>query len=286
MRAPGEAVRRVSALWRFPVKSMSGERLAEAEVTRDGLVGDRAFALIDAETQRVVSAKNTRHYPGLLECAAAYVDAPVSGRALPALRITLPNGASVTGAPHEADRALSAHFGREVRLARAAPAGAAADASWHGSTAPPPLAAHYFEEIGVAPFGPPSAFVDLYPVSVLTTATLARLAELEPRSRWDARRFRMNVIVAGGEPGFPENDWVGREVSLGDAVRLRVALRDSRCALTTLAQGDLPADPEVLKALVRHNRAPVGAGGLYPCAGVYATVAAAGLLRIGDRVAV
>ena len=65
-------------------------------------------------------------------------------------------------------------------------------------------------------------------MSVLTTSTLERLAELQPESRFDVRRFRMNVTVDSDEPGFVENGWVGRKVALGDAVRLRVALPDPR----------------------------------------------------------
>jgi uncharacterized protein len=66
-------------------------------------------------------------------------------------------------------------------------------------------------------------------------------------------------------------------------VRLTVFLPDPRCVMTTLAQGDLPKDTEVLRTLARNNRVEV-AGGLYPCAGVYAVVEAAGNLRAGDQV--
>ena len=67
-------------------------------------------------------------------------------------------------------------------------------------------------------------------------------------------------------------------------MRLRVALWDPRCVMTTVAQGDLPNDPEVLRTLVRHNRAQVGTTGSFPCAGVYAVVEAPGSIRTGDPV--
>ena len=120
------------------------------------------------------------------------------------------------------------------------------------------LGSAFFNALGMASPVPVGAFFDLFPVSMLTTSTLARLAELEPGSRFDLRRFRMNVIVHSTEPGFPENNWIGREVALGDTVRLQVAQPDSRCVMTTLAQDVLPNDPDVLRALVRHNRIPVG----------------------------
>jgi len=81
-------------------------------------------------------------------------------------------------------------------------------------------------------------------------------------------------------------DRVGREIALGKTARLRGALPDPRCVMTTLAQDDLPSDPDVMRAMVRHNRLPVAGPNLYPCAGVYAVVEAPGMLRTGDRVTV
>lgn len=272
MASDGE-VGSVAGLWRFPVKSMRGESLETAEISEQGLPGDRVFAIIDVETGKVVSAKSAKLFPDLLDCSATFVDSPRPGRALPAVRIELPGGQAVTSDSPDLDRTLSAHFGRDVRLARVAPDDFTID--------------QYHPDIeGADPAGHRNTFVDLFPVSVLTTSTLARLGELEPGSRFDLRRFRMNVIIDTREAGFPENDWIGREITLGDTVRLDVALPDSRCVMTTLAQDDLPRDPDILRSLVRHNSVRVGAAGLFPCAGVYAVVAHPGTLRCGDRVSV
>ena len=127
------------------------------------------------------------------------------------------------------------------------------------------------------------SFFDLFPVSVLTTSTLDRLSELSPASRFDERRFRMNVIVRTREPGFVEHDWVGCGLQVGGSVQLAVSIPDPRCVMPTLVQEDLPKDNGILRALVRHNRLDV-AGALSPCAGVYATVTAAGAVRSGDEV--
>jgi uncharacterized protein YcbX len=121
--------------------------------------------------------------------------------------------------------------------------------------------------------------LDLAPVSVITTSTLDRLGALQPDSRFDVRRFRMNVIVNTTEPGFVENDWIDRTLHIGDEVRLYVAMPDPRCVMTTVAQAGLPRDPTILKSLVKHNRLDVAGWGLYPCAGVYATVAFPGTIR-------
>jgi uncharacterized protein len=91
----------------------------------------------------------------------------------------------------------------------------------------------------------------------------------------------MNVIVDTPEPGFVENGWLGRTLAIGDDVRLGVSLPDPRCCMPGLPQEDLPRDPQVLKALARHNRIDV-AGALYPCAGVYAVAEATGTVRKDD----
>jgi MOSC domain-containing protein len=121
---------RVVAIWRYPVKSMLGEELNATEVTERGLLGDRALALIDAETGKVASAKSPRRWPHLFDFRAAYVEPPLDPRALPAVRITLPDGEALTTDRADADARLSAAVRRPVRLARSAPAGATAEGYW------------------------------------------------------------------------------------------------------------------------------------------------------------
>ena len=259
-------------------------------------MGDRAYALIDADTGKVVSAKSVRLFPDLLDCRAAFVEPPQAGRELPPVRIALPDGTAVTSDSREVDRVLSAYFRRDVTLARAAPEDFTIDQyhpdvedldpEGHRDTlVEQKLGSAFFAEAGLASPVPVGSFFDLFPLSVLTTSTLEQLSKLRPQSRFDQRRFRMNVIVGTKKAGFVENDWVDRELAIGDAVRLRVALPDPRCVMTTLAQDDLPKDTDVLRTLTRHNRVQVGTAGQFPCTGVYAVVEAPGTMRTGDRVA-
>jgi uncharacterized protein YcbX len=286
----------VAGLWRFPVKSMRGERLEQAELAESGLIGDRAYALIDSNTGKVVSAKSVRLFPDLFGCRAAFVEPPRSGGELPPVWITLPDGTSVTSDFSDVDRVLSAYFRRDVALARAAPDDFTIDqyhpdvedldpAGYRDTFVEQKLGSAFFAQAGLASPLPVGSFLDLFPVSVLTTSTLEQLSELRPQSRFDQRRFRMNVIVGTEEAGFVENDWIGHELAIGDAVRLSVALPDPRCVMTTLAQEELPKDTDVLRTLTRHNRVQVGGAGLFPCAGVYAVVKAPGTIRTGDHVA-
>jgi uncharacterized protein YcbX len=287
----------VAELWRFPVKSMKGERLERAQLTEAGLVGDRAYALIDADTGKVVSAKSVKLFPDLLACRAAFIEPPQAGREAPPVRIDLPDGTSVTSDSKDVDRALSAHFRRDVKLVRAAPDDFTIDqyhpdvedldpAGHRDTIVEQKLGSAFFAEVGLPSPVAVGSFFDLFPLSVMTTSTLAQLNELRPQSRFDQRRFRMNVIVDTKEAGFVENDWVGRGLAIGNAVRVNVALPDPRCVMTTLAQGDLPRDNDILRTLTRHNRIQVGSAGQFPCAGVYAVIEAPGTLQTGDRVTV
>ena len=126
---------------------------------------------------------------------------------------------------------------------------------------------------------PEGTFFDLGPVHLLTTATLDRLRKLVPEARFEAKRFRPNLVIEPGEDaeGFVEDEWIGRTLAIGDEVRLAVTGPTARCVMTTLAQGDLPKDPSVLRAAVKNNEGNVG---------VYATVVRSGRVRRGDVVVV
>lgn len=259
------------ALWRYPVKSMMGEELNASAVTERGILGDRAYALVDTETGKVASAKYPRKWARLFGFRAAYVEPPRPGEPLPAVRIALPDGTLVTSDQGDASRILSDVLGREATLTMAAPTEPSLEEYW------PDIEGLAHRETVTDEAMPAGTFFDLAVVHVLTTATLGRLRELYPEGRFEVRRFRPNVVVEPPEDqtGFVENDWVGRTVAVGDEVRLKVTGPCPRCVMTTLAQGDLPKDSGILRTAARHNQVNVG---------VYASVVQGGTIRRGDPV--
>jgi MOSC domain-containing protein len=294
MTTSSTVVGSIDELWRFPVKSMRGEQLEQADVTVRGLVGDRAYALIDADSGKVVSAKSVKLFPHMLECQAAYSEPLGLGSGPSTIKIVLSDGTTVSSDSANMDSVLSDHFKRNVTLAQIAPENFTID-QYHpdfGELDPngprdvvldQKLGAAYFAEAGLPSPVSAGSFFDLFPVSVLTDSTLNRLNELRPASHFDKRRFRMNVIIRANAAGFVENQWIGNELRIGEDVRLRVAKADARCVMTTLAQGNLPRDPDILRTLAQHNRVQVGEA-QYPCCGVYAVVEAPGRIRTGDSV--
>src|SRR4051794_39657064 len=165
---------RVGAIWRYPVKSMIGEELDATEVTERGLLGDRAYALVDAETGKVVSAKNPRRWPNLFAFRAAYEQRPCGAKQLAAVQIILPNGSVLSTDQADVDARLSAAAGRPVRLARSAAQGAVAEGYWPDYD----WLAHR-DELFEFPL-PPGSFFDGAPIHLVTTATLGRLHALAP----------------------------------------------------------------------------------------------------------
>ena len=260
---------------------MMGEELNSAEVTEHGLLGDRAYALVDSFDGKVASAKNPRKWPRLFDFRASFIEPSRTSAKLPPVRITLPDGTMVTSDQSDLNQILSKALNREVSLdaTKRGPAEVVGSASSKRAA----NAEEYWPDVEgldyrdtVTEFAlPDGTFFDCAMVHLLTTATLDRLRELYPQGRFEVRRFRPNIVVApvSGEKGFSENAWIGHPLALGDEVRLSITGPCSRCVMTTLAQGDLPKDAGILRTAAQHNHVNVG---------VYAAVLRGGTIRRGD----
>ena len=234
---------RVQEIWRFPVKSMQGERLDAATVEPQGLRGDRAFALFDTETGFGLTG---RRVPQLLFAAAAYRDDGT-------VTISLPDGTTA-----DDDQALSDWLGRPVTLRAAAEPGERVFEN----------PADFEHDAGWEPFrGSTGAFHDSGQVnlSLLSLATIAG---------WPLRRFRANIILDGSD----EDALVGSRVGLGDA-ELDVRQRITRCVMVTRPQpegigGSIEKDLDVLRTIHRERAS---------CLAIGATVATPGGFAVGDE---
>jgi uncharacterized protein len=235
----------VAELWRFPVKSLQGERLDAAELGPRGLAGDREYALFDVATGYGLTA---RRDPGLLHASARL-------RADGSVEVTLPDGTVAAD-----DGALSAWLGRPVTL-RAA--GEVADRRYENPEdieTEAPDSWYTFH-------GAPGAFHDSVQVTLLSRASMGA----EPQ-----RRFRANVVLDGTAPGGADEDsLVGATVRIGGAL-VAVSRRISRCVMVTRPQpGGIPRDREVLRRIHRERGGDLSVGG---------TVTRPGLARAGDEI--
>ena len=220
---------RIAELWRYPVKSLQGERLEAAAVTADGLEGDRQFAIYDVETGLGLTG---RRVPELL-FASARVDANGSAE------ITLPDGSVAAD-----DDTLSDWLGRSVALRSAASDAPRRYENVVDFEREPTSEWELFEGAERAFHDNPRA-----QVSLVSTATIGS---------WDPRRFRANVLL----DGEGEDSLVGSRVTLGEAT-LDVGVRIKRCVMTTRAQaGGIERDLDVLRTIARERGACLAVGAL------------------------
>jgi uncharacterized protein YcbX len=290
-----DAAVHIDALYRFPVKSLLGEQVGQARLTGRGVLGDRAYALVDAADGTVASAKHPRKWGALLGLSARFLSEPVPGGTVPPVAITLPGGTELRSHEPGTDAVLSDLLGRQVRLTSEVPAGSRFEEQWPAIEGLAPAefierSTHAFEgeepvsAIDLGLMAPPGTFFDVAALHLLTRATLDRLTELGDGSDFDVLRYRPNVVVGGTEPGFAEDAWVGRSVGLGDTARAGVSMLTMRCVMTTLAQGDLPEDRDTLRTVARHHRREIPGLGTWACAGIYADITGEGVVRTGDPV--
>lgn len=303
-------VGKIREVWRYPVKSMGGEKLDECAVESSGIPGDRGWALRDEVAGEIRGAK---YLPKLMQCSARYREQPTGGR-IPHVDITLPDGAQVGSDEPDVNSRLSGLLGRIVSLHSRRPAGDKAHYRRAQSGAAVmgrlsrfrPLRPHLGTLIRLARleaptremFGrepdeplpdfsaipaelfeftsPPGTYFDLAPLHLLTTSSLAAMTRLNPSAVWDARRFRPNFLIETEEDieGAVETGWSGRALRLGE-LTLKCEIPTVRCGMTIRAQAGLPEDPTVLRTIVRE------AG---QCLGIYASAVNLGRVAIGDVV--
>ncbi len=268
----------VSALYRYPVKSMLGEKLDELPLTQGGAIGDRAWALREA-SGGITTAKK---WANMLGFRASYDSPPAAGMLAP-VTIAFPDGTRIHAADADASERLSAALGRPMRLVTAAP-----DEHARGEIDPDTI----FADVPVEQIFPGltrrtmpgtfalmrGAFFDSAAIHVLATGSLAHMKRLcGPDSVLDPRRFRPNLFVDTGsdDGGFVEDEWLDGVLEVGAEVRITAMQPALRCVMTTHAQSELPRDLAVLRIAAQHHNAKLG---------VFASIGAPGTVRVGDPV--
>jgi uncharacterized protein YcbX len=288
----------VAELWRYPVKSLGGTRIDQADVSARGVLGDRLWAVRDVEKDVTASA---RQLPVLLTATARYAGAvpPDAGPGnVPEVEITFPDGTVMSSSDDGVHAKLSELAGREVQLTALQPVDDTSLQKLSAAERSETMSAGWlraafgmsddeklpdFSMMRVADMvnftrysTPPGMFVDLAPIHVLTKTSLATIGA-EVGSDLDVRRFRPNVLLALDNPSdeLPESHWTGAQLAVGD-VDLNVAMPTIRCVMPSRAQPGIEVDRRITKAVAtRADR----------CLGVYCWVQSGGSVRDGDDVA-
>lgn len=218
----------VEAIFRYPVKSMGGERLEAAELGWHGLEGDRRLAFRRIEDHSGFPWLSATKLPDLLLFSPRYREGAADGE-LPT-HVRTPDGEAL---PMFED-ALAAEIGRR-----------------HGAPVQMMQLRHgIFDDASISM------------IALDTVEEIALLAGRDP----DVRRFRPNIVVRSLRPGpFLEEEWLGGVLSFGegdDAPAVTVTMRDARCSMINLDPDSAHRAPEMLKAVVRANQNNAGVYGV------------------------
>jgi MOSC domain-containing protein len=298
----------VAELWRYPVKSMAGERLESCTLESLGIPGDRGWALRDETTGEITNGKR---FPLLMQCAAQYRNEP-TGADIPPAEITLPDGSKTATDASDVNQRLTALLGKPVtlwprlpaddlehyrrkskaarvfgRLAKVRALRSALPTLASFGNANAELRKMFSREpnepvpdISLLPpelmefTSPPGTYFDAFTIHLLTTSSLKIMERLNPDANWDPRRFRPNFLIESELKGLIELEWSSQRLQIGSAV-LKCQIPTARCGMTTHAQKDLPKDPSVLRTIVKDADQNLG---------TYASVVAAGVVKLGDSV--
>ncbi|RKR30222.1 MOSC domain-containing protein [Arthrobacter oryzae] len=237
MTHEGTLIGTIRALYRYPVKSTAGQVLRVANVTAGGLQHDRKWAIY-TEDGGIASGKRTRRFrpvPGLMQWSSRVEDE----HDVPIL--VSPDGARFRADDAAASHELSEVFNQQLILR------------------PETTIQHHDET----------------PLHLVTTSSLAALADLSGLPV-DERRFRANIIIdTGTEPVFQEDHWIGAELVIGDEVRVQLGHGMPRCVMVDQPQRGVPAEPKTLKLLGTHHNTNLG---------LQAHTIRTGMVRIGDSV--
>ena len=247
----------VSRLFRYPVKSMQGERVDHLEFARGPATGDRQWALVDSLSGVFLSAK--RH-GRLLEASATTTS---DG----AVVITLPGGEELEAADPATAVLLSDWLGHRVELRRPTDEVTPSYEALADSTD---------ERSETVTFpGPSTHFADFADVHVMTTASLIAAKALHPAGDWDVRRFRPTMVVEAEGEGFVEDEWIGSRLGVGATASFELFMKTIRCNLPTRLQPGLGRDNAVARVLRDEHDF---------CLGVYGAFREGGVVALGDPV--
>lgn len=282
MNAP---IGKIGDMMRFPVKSLMGEMLDACDVTLEGLVGDRAFALVDVQTGKIASAKQPDLWRDLLKYGAR---TSTTGGTV-SISVSDDAGRLIGDSDKGFDAAISQLLGRDVKLIDVRPEGIELNRARPDEVMIDGEDASVTQDILViAAAAPSGGFFDFAPLHVMASASLAAIAAAAPDATIVAQRYRPNLVIDNqpGEP-FSENGWIGRRIRIGKSVELEFIAPTPRCAVPMLAQGKLIKSPEAVGAVNRLNKVEFAllGPGTFPCLGAYAKVVTVGRIERGDEVA-
>ena len=282
-------VGRISEIWRYPVKSMAGERVDAVEIRTLGMHADRMWAVRDLKLGATTSAKRL---PTLMFLTARFAATPPAdagpGNA-PEVLVGFPDGTEVSSSDPAVHSRLSAYLDHDVELRPLPPLDAKGEyrgplmtktdiRSIMGLEPDEPL-----PDLSMFPVKmlaelmryatPVGTYADVYPLHLITDQTLRTMAAIAPNCDWDVRRFRPSVLIETADTTErPEWNWAGGTLHAANA-DVELLFPTIRCVMPSHEQPELKRDREITRTIARTSRR---------CLGVYGSVPRPGRIAEGD----
>jgi len=253
----------VESLWRYPIKSMSGESMTEAFMGFSGFYGDRCFAFKSSAARKGFPYLNANIQQKML-CYRPKFRFPERAAKPPNLTEAVSIAPGVTPANAEPN---------DLILDVVMPSGEVVAVD--DPVIVEMLGKGISEENHLTLVHSDRALTDCRPVSLISLQTVQQV-EAEVGIPIDKRRFRANVYLnLASDYGFAEDELVGRKLRIGSSATIMVLERDPRCKMISLDPDTGEHNPEVLRKVAQAHAA---------FAGVYCAVLVEGILTKGDSI--
>ena len=266
----------IAELWRYPVKSMGGERVESLELRTSAVVGDRRWAVRNVETGKIASAKRPRPYGQLLSWSART-------QADGGLVVVGPDGREFAVGTGELDAALTEALGEPVQVVEVEE-GREETYGSEWPEIPGTVLSDVEVDLPVAALTEKTSFVDASAVHIIVNQSMKHLASLLDGVGLGVERFRPNIVLNAhddvGSGEFADLAWKDIDFKIGNA-ELRIGDATPRCVMTTLAQPGYEQAKGVLQMLAATARKEFDYGA-FACFGTNAEITAAGTISVGD----
>ena len=269
----------IESIFRYPIKSLGGEKLSDAIIDENGVEGDRTFAFKDCESGFIVSCKHPIKWEKIIELSATLnqgnsvvvkdIDNEVITekeeieskiRELTSRKVELISVKDNLGKQYrESDRSNIDEVGTTIKQ----------------------------EPLSIV--GNKNYFFDFAPLHIITTSSLNHISTFYNKGDFNVQRFRPNLLIKTTNLNkFEENEWIGKKIRIGRNLEIKIVEPTPRCVFTTLKQGELEKDRKILKTIAQNSFAKrftfFPGETLKGTLGVYSIVLKKGSVKVGDKV--
>ncbi|GAB5471908.1 MAG: MOSC domain-containing protein [Maribacter sp.] len=269
----------IESIFRYPIKSLGGEKLLDALIDQNGVEGDRYFAFKDCESGFIVSCKHPTKWGGIIELSATIN----KGNSI----VVKDSDEKIITGKEEIESKIRELTSRKVELISVKDNLGRQYREADRSNIDEVGATIKQEPLSIV--GNETHFFDFAPLHLITSSSLDYINMFYSKGDFNVQRFRPNLFIKTANSNkFEENEWIGKKIRIGHNLEIKIVEPTPRCVLTTLKQGELEKDRKILKTIAQNSSAKrftfFPGETLKGTLGVYSIVLKKGSVKVGDKV--